>query len=71
MLVVVRIVIGIAWVIFNFFIGEHDGKTITQRQLTKQEKQYIDFLQIYTFVSSMIIAVLLLCIIESGLERMI
>ena len=71
MLVVVRIVIGIVWVIFNFFIGEHDGKTITQRQLTKKEKQYVDFLQIYTFVSSMIIVVLLLCIIESGLERMI
>lgn len=65
MIIVFRIIIGVAWVIFNFYIGEHDGTTITEKQLTKEEKKYIDFLQIYTFISSMFIATLLMCIIEN------
>ena len=65
MTIFIRIVIGIAWIIFAFYTGEHEGKTITQKHLTAKEKQYIDFLQCYTYLSSLFIAVLIICIIEN------
>ena len=65
MTIFIRIVIGLAWLIFAFYTGEHEGKTITQKHLTAKEKQYIDFLQCYTLLSSLFIAVLIICIIEN------
>ena len=65
MTIFIRIVIGIAWIIFAFYTGEHEGKTITQKHLTAKEKQYIDFLQYYTFFSSLFIIALILYIIEN------
>ena len=56
MLIVWRIIVAIAWLIFNFYISEGDGKTILGKDLTKEEKKYIDILRIYAYFSSLFIA---------------
>ena len=64
MAIAFRIIIGVAWLVFAFYVGEHDGKTIHGKNITRKEKEYIDFLSIYALLSSLFIVALLLLIIE-------
>ena len=57
MRIIWRIIICGAWLVLNFYIGEcHKGKTILEKDLTADERHFIDFLRIYLHFSSLYIA---------------
>ena len=59
MLMVWRIIAGIACVAFNFYVGENKNKPTLGKQVTEEEYKYVDFLRVYTYISSWIIVYLI------------
>lgn len=59
MLLVLKIIVGVAVAFAYFYMGTHNGKTIHEKKLTEEEKKYLSIHELWFIISLPIIAVLL------------
>ena len=60
-----RIIIAIAYTALLWITTHHDGKTIHDKQLSKEEKKYLDLLECIAFIVPLFLAGIIMSIIEN------
>ena len=50
-MLILKIATTIALLVFGFYLFFHDGKTISEKNLSKKEREYLDILQIISMIA--------------------